>query len=566
MKGVIREQGRIIVQIPSKDTPWSIPEWHDHNHPYIRFIDAIYVCRKSPNRLDEDIFSDILGESEQKLAADLHAILIAGLSILSIAGGSGLVETLVLAVLGEKLDPIQSVSPVVGSNDWQVLNRRRCTCAANAIHRPLSPVAAAKAVGINIWRIQQDEVVTRVWDLHQDKLVDKVVATKVIFVTHRWTDNEKTYKDVINGSRSNDLKISSLSDKLRCIKESLQTHTQYIWIDTICIDKSNLSELDRAIRSMYKWYASCAAVVLDSGTSLKTWCKRGWCLQEGAAAGVLRGISKEGKLATIQELATEQNHDLCTLDLHLCYRSGNAAEIIARMDVRTTTHEEDMAYALTGVFSIHLTLAYGEGISSRERLFHELATKKGDLSFLSFQSTPAMFRNYLPSIGQANYLVAKCREASAPIMVSHFGICFDVELVEVSNNCPVWQKLKGWKDLSFAKDRSMGVDNLLEMAESQNSQRSASLKFAIVHYIRSIMLVEIYDKDLQTGGVGRQIERCHRLQCCQIEEREFTRLFTENDANLVRIWLRDKPGGVRANSASSKHLFPHRSKRQRLSY
>jgi ankyrin repeat protein len=74
-----------------------------------------------------------------------------------------------------------------------------------------------------------------------------------------------------------------------------------------------------------------------------------------------------------------------------------------------------------------------------------------------------------------------------------------------------------------AKDRSIGVEQLIEMAERQETQNSAPLKLAIVHYIRSIMLLETYGKDLQTGGAGRHIERRHRLQCCQIEEKEFTR-------------------------------------------
>ncbi|KAG2183085.1 hypothetical protein INT44_006066 [Umbelopsis vinacea] len=563
MTGVIREQGLLIVQIPPKVTSWSVPTWQNDTHTYLRFIDAICVCRRSSTRLDEDVFSDVLGESEQKIATNLHAILIAGLSILSIAGGDELVEKLVKAVLDEDLDPIQSTSPSEPRNendDWQVRNRRRCPCDSHSTHLPLSPVAAAKAVGIDIWRIRQPEVVTRVWDLDQDMLVDSIVASRVVFVTHRWNENETTYQNVMDEMQSGSQTVSNLSPKLRRIKEALQKHTRYVWVDTICIDKSNLSELDRAIRSMYKWYASCAAVVLDSGTSLKEWCDRGWCLQEGAAAGVLCGISKEGNLATIQELANEQRHDLCTLDLHLWYQPGNAVEIIARMDVRKTTYREDMVYALAGVFSIHLTLAYGEGFSSRERLFHELATKKGDVSFLSFQSTPTMFRNYLPVIGQSKIMIAKPIEASAPIMVSHFGVCFDVQLVEGSDASSVLKILKGWKDLSFAKGRSIGVDRLMEMAESQEKQSSIPLKLAIVHYIRSIILVETYGKDSQTGGAGRQIERCYRLQCCQIEEKEFLRLFSKDNENLVRIWLRDKPDGDRAKATASAPFRPYNIK------
>ncbi|KAI8582099.1 hypothetical protein K450DRAFT_229012 [Umbelopsis ramanniana AG] len=289
--------------------------------------------------------------------------------------------------------------------------------------------AAAKAVGMDIWRYRHKQVVNRVWDLHQDKLVNDIDAREVAFITHKWGDVEVSYQDTINKKWWIGQPISGMSDKLRRISRTLRKHTQYVWMDTICIDKSNMSELDEAIRSMYKWYASCAAVVLDSDTPLSTWCKRGWCLQEGAAAGVLYGISKEGNLLTIQELANEQHHNLCTLDLHLYYRQGNAAEILARMAVRETTREEDMAYALAGIFSIHLPLAYGEGLESRERLLHQLAIRKGDLSFLSFQNTPVNSSSYLPTVHDTNYTIAVCKRASVPITVSHFGICFRVELI-----------------------------------------------------------------------------------------------------------------------------------------
>jgi hypothetical protein len=134
---------------------------------------------------------------------------------------------------------------------------------------------------------------------------------------------------------------------------------------------------------MHKWYKNCASVVLESGTRLgndgdynvtgdqnkikNVWCRRGWCLQEGVAAGILCGITHEGELVSIQQLAKDQEVKLCTLDLHLSYRPGNAAEILARMDARETTRKEVKAYALAGVFSIYLPLAYGEGLKSRER-------------------------------------------------------------------------------------------------------------------------------------------------------------------------------------------------------
>jgi hypothetical protein len=196
---------------------------------------------------------------------------------------------------------------------------------------------------------------------------------------------------------------------------------------------------------MYKWYANCRAVVLDSGTSLQTWIERGWCLQEGAAAGALYGIY-EKKLVSIQVLATAQKIQLCNLDLSVYYRPGNAAEILAIMDRRKTTRKEDKSYALMGIFSIHMTLAYGEGEKARERLLHALATQKGDLSFLSFAAKGSN-SNYLPTIEDTPYLAAQCRKASTPATLSHFGLIIQVQLVRMADADKVLVSLRSLKYL-----------------------------------------------------------------------------------------------------------------------
>jgi hypothetical protein len=562
MKGIIREPGRLIVQIPPKDTTLFTTTWRKSIHPYLQFIDAVYVCRISSIHLDEEAFSDILGGSEAELATELHAVLIAGLGILSIAGGDGLVENLVAAILAVNLDPTQSSLQNSMSASWKVRNRRQCPCSTDNIHLPLSPVAAAKAAGMGIWCKKRKQIVNRVWDLHEDKLVNNVDARRVIFITHRWSTDEISYQDVIKRNQWMGRSIGGMSEKLRRIRTTLLKHTQYVWIDTICIDKSNLSELDEAIRSMYKWYASCVAVVLDSSTPLSVWCKRGWCLQEGTAAGHLCGISNNGHLATIQELAKEQHHNLCTLDLHLYYRQGNAAEILTRMAIRETTREEDMDYALAGVFSIYLVLAYGEGRQSRQRLLQQLAIQKGDLSFLSFQNTRAKFPSYLPTISETNYSIAYCKRASAPITDSHFGMCFEVQLIKGQDISLVLQKLKTWKNLKFAEGRFLGVDELIEAADRTENSSSSWTDLAIVHDIRSLMLVKAYGIDWQTGG-GQPIKLCYRLHCCQIEETEFERLFDETNAEFERIWLGDKAVGVgRIKANGSRFLSRGRRRDQ----
>jgi hypothetical protein len=78
----------------------------------------------------------------------------------------------------------------------------------------VSPLAAAKAVGIEIWRERSGETVTRVWDLVEDKLVDFVDAREVVFITHRWVTKEIGYNDLKNTAYWRTKKISTKSIKL----------------------------------------------------------------------------------------------------------------------------------------------------------------------------------------------------------------------------------------------------------------------------------------------------------------------------------------------------------------
>lgn len=499
-----------------------------------------------------------LERSEEKLSPDLHAILLAGLSIVNIVGGGQNVKQLVKAILDTDMDNLE-ITPESTPADWQYFKGLKCSCDSKFLHRPLSPIAAAKAIGVDIWRTREKALVTRVWDLQKDKLKDSVDVREVIFITHRWDDIEVVHTDIVNDNSWTWSTISKRSAKLRRIREALLPYTRYVWMDTLCIDKTNLSELDEAIRSMYRWYANCRAVVLDSGTTLAKWQSRGWCLQEGAAAGALYGLS-DGKIVSIQHLATIQEIKICELDLSVYYRPGNAAEILALMDRRETTRIEDMAYALTGILSIHLTLAYGEQWRSRERLLHEIATQKGDLSFLSFSVLKKNAEGYLPAKGQMDFPIARGAEASTTAIVSHFGITIEVQIVKSED---VDNILAGLEDLKYCGMQSEEVEGLIQMAKGKEFKKSTTSHVAIFHDVKSIMLIKIHGEDRQTGG-RNPIKCCYRLQCCQVEENEFERLFGDVDAHFERIWLGNKPlnGQIKQKLRRSQQI---NSRKDRLS-
>jgi hypothetical protein len=175
-----------------------------------------------------------------------------------------------------------------------------------------------------------------------------------------------------------------------CAIRAKEDNLHYFWVDTCCIDKSNNSELTKAINSMFQWYQNAAICYVyladvtasaqggqsiyadwDSAFRNSRWFKRGWTLQELLAPKIVWFYSKdhvklgdrislERQIHEITGIAREalQGQSLSDFGVDQRFKWG---------ENRQTTEEEDMAYCLLGIFDIFLPLIYGEGLSSAMR-------------------------------------------------------------------------------------------------------------------------------------------------------------------------------------------------------
>ena len=238
----------------------------------------------------------------------------------------------------------------------------------------------------------------RVWDLETDEVVDNPnfrndPVHQIAAITHRWLEKEFVYADLLEIKRANVIlkkfgqplestKISSMSDKLAKIREELKSTIRYIWMDTLCIDKTNSTELDMSIRSMYRWYSSASFVYLEYFTDFREWCTRGWTLQEGAAARILRASPRHGNF--MQLVAGMDDSAAYNLGLdEQGHRDCSSIYWIRLMESRQTTMIEDKAYALIGLLGIDFQIAYGEGERAIDRMCEQLAKQRGDISWLA---------------------------------------------------------------------------------------------------------------------------------------------------------------------------------------
>src|SRR5882724_10486604 len=119
-------------------------------------------------------------------------------------------------------------------------------------------------------------------------------------LSHTWEGymEEITYRALIDGTGKNKVGY----EKIRfCGEQARHDGFQYFWVDTCCIDKSNNTELAKAINSMFRWYrnaAKCYVYLSDvwarkrkasdrssehtweSAFRGSRWFTRGWTLQE----------------------------------------------------------------------------------------------------------------------------------------------------------------------------------------------------------------------------------------------------------------------------------------------
>ena len=97
--------------------------------------------------------------------------------------------------------------------------------------------------------------------LHTEDLVLKEFLGQNIpsyaIISHRWTDEEVSYHAFLRERRRfldgqcrgyGWLKIAHACDLAR------YRRLEWVWLDTVCIDKESSAELSEAVNSMFAWY------------------------------------------------------------------------------------------------------------------------------------------------------------------------------------------------------------------------------------------------------------------------------------------------------------------------
>ncbi|KAI1493190.1 heterokaryon incompatibility protein-domain-containing protein [Biscogniauxia mediterranea] len=201
---------------------------------------------------------------------------------------------------------------------------------------------------------------------------------------------------------------------------------EYGWIDTCCIDKTDMTELNEAVNSMFKWYEEsqvCYAYLGDVppkyalSSSLSTdalgideddkingnnkvpwkwyfrsskWFTRGWTLQELLAPSFLLFLDKNWSNIGSRESWATEVHAATGIETKQLwdFKSCSVATKLSWASGRRTTRIEDRAYSLLGLLDVNMPLLYGEGKRAFVRLQHELMRTHNDETIFAWGDLP----------------------------------------------------------------------------------------------------------------------------------------------------------------------------------
>ena len=233
-------------------------------------------------------------------------------------------------------------------------------------------------------------------------------------ISHVWLPSEIVHSDIIdssiplstftNSSHPKHISAAKILNSCDTLVRLYNGGVKHLWLDTICIDKRNLTELSTAINSMYKWYnyAEVCFVYLADYPSPSVrdfthskWFTRGWTLQELIAPkSVLffdASWNQIGSRDTLQSDLTARTSIPADFLLKRC--DVGWASVSCRMSWaagRTVTVEEDIAYCLLGLFGTNMPLLYGEGAQRAfRRLQEEIMRYSDDHSLFAWKSLHA---------------------------------------------------------------------------------------------------------------------------------------------------------------------------------
>ena len=243
---------------------------------------------------------------------------------------------------------------------------------------------------------------------------------RYVMLSHRWYPNEPTFQLVVTTS-TYALPASPANNKLQKFCELVRSlRFRWAWSDTCCVNQLDKVVQQESMVAMFRWYrGSSLTVVHLLGVFSQSqqfdclwrsiWNTRGWTYQEYVASEVVQFYTEDWKpylgldAFNHKESPTilsemERAMNVATQEL-VTHRPGldRVREKLYLASARQTTLEEDIAYALFGIFNIAIPVIYGEGNQAIGRLLEHVLTGSGDVTILAWTGIPGSYNSCFPA-------------------------------------------------------------------------------------------------------------------------------------------------------------------------
>jgi Heterokaryon incompatibility protein (HET) len=220
-------------------------------------------------------------------------------------------------------------------------------------------------------------------------------------LSHTWgPDHEEvSFKDFNDGAKKNTPGYHKIQF---CVEQAKRDGLHHAWVDTCCIDKTNLPELSEAINSMFTLYENavrCYVYLSDVWMSTQDgqfphiewhsafhnsrWFTRGWTLQELLAPKIVVFFTRDHVQLGDKNSLVQDIHKITGIAIEALQGQSlgdfSIEERFKWAEKRETTKEEDTAYCLLGIFDISLSPIYGERhANAMRRLRREIMDKESE--------------------------------------------------------------------------------------------------------------------------------------------------------------------------------------------
>ena len=249
--------------------------------------------------------------------------------------------------------------------------------------------------------------------LHLEPFDDCETRPRYAVLSHTWGPS---YPGLTHPTADSEQLIpASGSDVIRrACHEAAKLGFEYLWAESICVDRSSVEEVDEAINSAFQWFQQAGACLVylsdlppagppndeashdENSWRQCAWWTRAWTLPELLAPSDVRfydadwnfrGAKTSPSLVNIISRITHISQAI------LCDRSlVGRVSVAKRMSWaanRQASRVEDRAYSLLGIFGVRMQVNYGEGATSFLRLQEKILRQTGDMTLLAWEAQPS---------------------------------------------------------------------------------------------------------------------------------------------------------------------------------